>query len=282
MDQNASVPRALPWADLFQPLRGEEKKFMSARGTLTKGQLGFSMPPYAPLFPKPPYFYKNATLMIFRYVTANSVAGMLPDIVELPDPPTAGLVFASYPSSNLGPYDEVVLFLDVVFKGRPLQFGAFLYVTSDSAMAAGREMGGYPKKIARIEFLPGPDQTAVMERPAGLRICTGTMRPEQRMIPAMSPQNPAIPPNPLELNYLTLRLIPSPQAGQPPTLLALLETQWKIDWSEIWTGPGSCQFTGASELDPLHWAPVVEPKICELVKGDIRVDLNAQPCETPL
>jgi acetoacetate decarboxylase len=255
---------------------------MSVRGSLKSGQLGFSMPAYAPLFPKPPYFYQNATLMIFKYATNESAARLVPEMVELADPPTAGLVFASYPSSNLGPYDEVVLFLDVVFKGRPHQFGAFLYVTSDAAMAAGREMGGYPKKIARIDFLAGPAQTAVMERPAGLRICTGTMRPEQRQIPGPDPHKAVGSPAPLVLNYLTLRLIPSPQLGQPPSLLELLETHWTIDCSEVWTGPGSCQFTGASELDPLHWAPVVQPIICELVKGDIVVDLNSQPCVTPL
>jgi acetoacetate decarboxylase len=255
---------------------------MAVRGNLKKGQLGFSMPPYAPLFPKPPYFYENATLMIFKYVTNESAARMVPEMVELADPPTAGLVFASYPSSNLGPYDEVVLFLDVVFNGRALQFAAFLYVTTDAAMAAGREMGGYPKKIARIEFLPGPVKTWVMERPAGLRICTGTMRPEQRQIPGSDPQKTASSPARLVLNYLTLRLIPSPQLGQPPSLLELLETHWTIDCSEVWTGPGSCQFTGASELDPLHWAPVVQPIVCELVKGDIVVDLNDQPSETQL
>ena len=138
---------------------------MSVRGSLTKGQLGFSMPAYAPLFPKPPYYYKNATLMVFKYVTDVSVARMIPDTVELADRPTAGLVFASYPSSNLGPYDEVVLFVDVLFNGRPFQFAAFLYVTTDAAMAAGRKMGGYPKKIARIDFLPGPAQTAVLKHP---------------------------------------------------------------------------------------------------------------------
>jgi acetoacetate decarboxylase len=255
---------------------------MSVRGSLKKGQLGFSMPAYAPLFPKPPYYYKNATLMVFKYVTDVSVARMIPDTVELADRPTAGLVFASYPSSNLGPYDEVVLFVDVLFNGRPFQFAAFLYVTTDAAMAAGREMGGYPKKIARIEFLPGPAQTAVLERPAGLRLCTGTMRPEQLQMPAPSPQKTAGPPPPLVLNYLTLRLIPSPQLDQPPSLVELLETQWSVNCSEVWIGPGSCQLTGASELDPLHWAPVVEPLVCELIKGDIRVDLNDQPCETPL
>jgi len=255
---------------------------MSVRGSLKSGQLGFSMPPYAPLFPKPPYYYNNATLMIFKYVTNESAARMVPEQVELADPPTAGLVFASYPSSNLGPYDEVVLFLDVVYQGRPLQFAAFLYVTTDTAMAAGREMGGYPKKIARIEFLGGPDRAAVMERPAGLRICTGMMRPEQRQIPAPGQQKAANTPTPLVLNYLTLRMIPSPQLGQPPSLLELLETHWTVNCSEMWTGPGSCRFTGASELDPLHWAPVVQPIVCELVKGDIVVDLNDQPCETPL
>jgi acetoacetate decarboxylase len=254
---------------------------MPVRGTLAKGQLGFSMPPYAPLFPKPPYFYNNATLMIFKYVTDATVARMVPDAVELPNPPTAGLVFASYPASNLGPYDEVVLFIDVIFKGLPFQFGAFLYVTTDSAMAAGREMGGYPKKIARIEHLAGPDRTAVMERPAGLQICSGTMRPEVRMVPDPN-QKTAVAAPPLVLNYLTLRLIPSPEINQPPSLLELLETHWTIDLKEVWTGPGSCQFTGASLLDPLHWAPVIEPIVCELVQGDIRVDQNDQMSETPL
>jgi acetoacetate decarboxylase len=256
---------------------------MPVRGTLTKAQLGFSMPPYAPLFPKPPYFYKNATLMIFKYVTSDSAARMVPDKVELADPPTAGLVFASYPASNLGPYHEVVLYLDVKFNGRPLQYAAFLYVTTDSAMAAGREMGGYPKKIGRIEFLPGPAQTAVLERPTGLRLCSGTMRPEVRITAdAKLPPTAAMPPCPLLLEYLTLRLIPSPQANQPPSLVELLETHWSMDWSEIWTGPGSCQLTGASDLDPLHWAPVIQPVVCELIKGDIRVDLNDRPGETPL
>ena len=255
---------------------------MGVRGTLNTAQLGFSMPPYAPLFPKPPYFYKNASLMIFKYVTDATAAQMIPDSVELTDPPTAGLVFARYPFSSLGSYDEVVLFLDVKFKGKQLQFASFLYVTTDSAMAAGREMGGYPKKIARIEFLPGPDQTAVMERPAGLRICTGTMRPEVRQVPPATPPKTAAMAPPLVLSYLTLRLIPSPQLNQPPSVLELLQTQWTIDIAEMWTGPGSCQFSGASALDPLHWAPMIQPIVCELVKGDIRVDQNDQPSESPL
>lgn len=255
---------------------------MPVPGRLTKDKLGFSMPSYAPLFPKPPYSYKNASLMIFRYVTDESAAQMVPDVMELTheptDPPTigptAGLVFASYPSSTLGPYDEVVQYLDVVYKGANYKYATFLYVTTDSAMSAGREMGGYPKKIGRIEFLPGSARTAVLERPAGLRICTGTMRPEQQVPPKMVP-------TPLTLDYLTLRYFPSPQINQPPTLCEILKTQWTVNPVEIWTGTGSCQYTGASALDPLQLAPIVAPLACEFITGDIQVDLDTVPSETP-
>jgi acetoacetate decarboxylase len=247
---------------------------MPLKGRLTKESLGFSMPSYAPLYPKPPYFYKNASLMVFPYETTESAAQMVPNVVELADPPTAGLVFANYPSSNLGPYDEVVQYIDVVFSGVKFKYATFLYVTSDSAMAAGRENGGYPKKIGKIEFLPGPAWTAVLERPAGLRICSGTMRPEQKLPAAMAPA-------PLTLQYLTLRFFPSPQVNQPPTLSEILKTQWTVDPVEVWAGTGSCQYTGASALDPLQLAPIVKALPCEFITGNIHVDLDTVPSETP-
>jgi acetoacetate decarboxylase len=238
---------------------------MGLRGTLAKQRYGFSMPVHAPAFPGLPYEYHDATLMVFKYVTDGATsAGVVPDALELPDPPTAGLVFARYPRSTLGPYDEVVLYHDVLYDKKPYQYAVHLYVTTDVAMAAGREVGGYPKQIARVEYLEGPNPAAVLERPAGLRLCSGTMRPEQKA-PAQFP---------IPLEYLTLRLIPSPQAGAPPTVEELLPTRWTVVEGEVWTGPGSCQLTGASALDPLHLVPVVRPIVCEWIRGTIRVDFN--------
>ena len=71
---------------------------MGAHGTLTKAAMGFSMPVRSPLFPPPPYHYKNARLLVFPYLTdAKAAASFLPDALELPDAPTAGFVFATYP-----------------------------------------------------------------------------------------------------------------------------------------------------------------------------------------
>lgn len=243
---------------------------MGLRGTLAKERFGFSMPIDSPLFPAPPYDYKAATLMIFKYVTDGpSAAQIIPEELTLADPPTAGLVFASYPESSLGPYNEVVLYLDVTFNGEPYQYGAYLYVTTDVAMAAGREMGGYPKKIARIDIQTGPTTYAgSMERPHGLRICSGSMTPQQK-----APQLPPL----LPLNYLTTRIIPSPQRGALPTVGEIMASHWAVEPTEIWTGTGTFQLDGGSESDPLHRVPLVQLEACMLVKGDIIVKPNAFP-----
>jgi hypothetical protein len=193
-------------------------KSTPVKGSLKKTQFGFSMPVAAPLFPRPPFLYKDATLMIFEYETELEMASrLLPEVDGLflndqPHTSGAGLVFASYPWSNPGPYKEVVQHLRVLYKGQPMQYAAFLYVTSDAAMAAGPEMGGYPRKIGRIAFLPGPDYAAVMERPAGLRLGSGTMRPEKLLEPETLP---FYLPRPLPLNYLAIQVIPSPQLDAP-------------------------------------------------------------------
>ena len=83
---------------------------MGLRGTLTRERFGFSMPCDAPLYPAPPYLYEGATMLAFDYLTNPKTAvELLPavDGLELTDPPHAGLVFARYPKSTLGPYNEL-------------------------------------------------------------------------------------------------------------------------------------------------------------------------------
>jgi acetoacetate decarboxylase len=248
---------------------------MSIRGQLTKDNLGFSMPADAPLYPRPPYDYKDASLMIFDYVTDGpSAARLLPAEAELADPATAGLVFASYPSSTLGAYREVVVFVDVLYQGRNVKYAAYLYVTTDVAMAAGREMGGFPKKIATIDFQGDKDHPyqAALERPAGLQLASGNLTLARQLEDNVS----------MTLNYLTLRLIPSPTKDAPPSLAELIETDWVVSNGVVWEGSGSCQITGASTTDPLQVVPVVELLGCQLIRGDLQVSANARPRSRPL
>ena len=135
---------------------------MGVKGTLSKQKLGFSTPSTAPLYPKPPYIYKGASLMVFNYLTdLDLAASLLPSRPNSPTRRPRG--WCSQRTRTVpGPYSEVVLFLDAVYKGKKVKYGAYLYVTTDVAIVAGREMGGFPKKIGAIQIRGDLDPRATL------------------------------------------------------------------------------------------------------------------------
>jgi acetoacetate decarboxylase len=57
-----------------------------------------------------------------------------------------------YPWTTFGPYNEAILSLLVEHKGRPMNYIMHIAVTTEPPMLAGREIWGFPKKLAQIEF----------------------------------------------------------------------------------------------------------------------------------
>jgi acetoacetate decarboxylase len=45
---------------------------------------------------------------------------------------------------------EVIVSISVLHKGQPYAYITAIYVDNDAALLAGRELGGYPKKMAQI------------------------------------------------------------------------------------------------------------------------------------
>lgn len=85
----------------------------------------------------------------------------LPEIIErvLPPPlkpgkkPFVSAFVANYPRTNFSePYHESALLVSAEFNGQPGNYCIGLSVDDDMAMALGREIHGFPKKMARIEF----------------------------------------------------------------------------------------------------------------------------------
>jgi acetoacetate decarboxylase len=101
--------------------------------------------------------YGDMDYVSIAYATdADKAAALLPkelDLVKIPGLPgqaAANLVFAKYRECDLGPYMEVIVTISVLHKGRVFGYIPAIYVDSDSALLAGRELGGYPKKMALI------------------------------------------------------------------------------------------------------------------------------------
>jgi acetoacetate decarboxylase len=272
---------------------------LGTSGTLTKAQMGYSVPVDAPLYYPLPIIYNNVSMLLFDYLTDRTAAvALLPTPLELPGVPgqpnlaAAKMLFAEYPWTSLGPYNETAQVLPCQYNGQPFLYAVRLHVTADTAMAAGREIGGFPKKLGHIEFVNQESYLCSLERPRGLRICNGTLYPVSQLLTIPLPANQAIAlpapfnltmplpppgpqPTPLVLPFVSLRVIPSPAPNVPPAIAQLVQTMWLLTRGEIWSGAGSCQLTGASSQDPYHKLPVLVPVDCLLYRGDMEIAANA-------
>ena len=101
--------------------------------------------------------YGNIDYVCVAFATdADKEAALIPkelQLIKIPGLPgqcAVNLVFAKYRECALGPYMEVIVSFPVLHKGQGFGFITGIYVDNDAALLAGRELGGYPKKMAQI------------------------------------------------------------------------------------------------------------------------------------
>lgn len=222
---------------------------MGKQGRLTADDTGQAMPVDAPLYHKPPFHFRDVHAISINYETdEEALLALLPDALELPETPTATLMFIKYPFSTLGPYEETILGIPCLLNGEERFYIPHIVLNSDAPLAAGREIYGYPKKLADIEISESSDGViGQMARPAGNLICSAGMRPQEPV-----PIPPELIGTPTDTWSLALRVIPDPGEGARPSVAQLVETNTKMSVREIWTGPGWAKYHSASSLDPWH------------------------------
>jgi len=220
----------------------------------TQGRLNlknalYSMPADAPAYQSPPFYYRNTRSIAVAFETdADAAAEALPAPLSVADPATAVLSFYEYPWTTFGPYNEAILSLLVEHKGRPMTYIMHIAVTTEPPMLAGREIWGFPKKLAQIEFKSERDMIyGTLERPAGVRLASAVVRPER---PAPNGHSGGGAP------AVSLRLIPSAEENGRPVCAEIIETFTQVKVHEAWTGTGSIAFAEASRLDPWNRLPV--------------------------
>lgn len=229
-------------------------KVQPLMGRLTKEKFGFSMPVTAPLYEAPPHYYKDARDILVRYETDEEAAlDILPEGLELPLPAIAIVLIAYYPFSTFGPYYEALQGLECLWGGEMRTYIAQIFVTTEAALAGGREIWGDPKKFAHIELRQENELfQGIVERPRGSRLCTLLVRPER-------PRQPPPETDPT-VSSIALRVIPSPEEGAPPSIAELVEIADQPETHELWAGTGSVSFDNPSTLDPWHRLPVRRTK----------------------
>jgi acetoacetate decarboxylase len=96
-------------------------------------------------------FYDAEMLTIYFETKPEVVKRLLPPPLKPAKDPLGGAFVANYPKTNFGvTYLESALFLLAEYNGEEGAFCLAMPVTSDMALILGREVFGYPKKMADI------------------------------------------------------------------------------------------------------------------------------------
>lgn len=222
---------------------------MAKQGRLNLSRFGYSMPVDAPAYQRPPFYYKGARSIAVVFETDPDAAlEAIPEPLALSEPGTAVLSFFEYPWTTFGPYNEAILSLLVEHRGKRLSYIQQIMVTTEPPMLAGREIWGFPKKLAAIDFRSERDMIyGTLERPAGIRIASAVMRPER---PARAHPGPP-------RAGVSLRVIPAAETGaERPLCAEIIETVTETKTHEAWEGTGSVALAENSVLDPWSRFPV--------------------------
>ncbi len=96
-------------------------------------------------------FFGAKMLTVYYETKPEIVKKLLPPPLKPTKYPLAFAFIASYNKTNFGlPYNESAIFLRADFNGEQGNYCIAMHVTDDLALILGREIFGYPKKIANI------------------------------------------------------------------------------------------------------------------------------------
>jgi len=202
------------------------------RGTLSAEEYTTTVSPHwGPTYPAAKGAYENMDYVCISFATdADKAAALIPkelQLLKLPIPgqSAANLIFAKYRECSLGPYMEVIISIPVLHQGRVYGFITGIYVDNDAALLAGRELGGYPKKMAQITmrnygslFLSQMSRGSIMRKTADPNFGDLASTSVTKGARLFSVPLPADTPVQLPAPYDQLLALPPP-SGKPQALI---------------------------------------------------------------
>ena len=221
--------------------------------------------------------YINCEGITAFFMIKNDITNLLPEgLKPYSEPAQGGIWIAHYPFSTVGEYYEYITVIQVEdTEGDMGYYIPYIYVTNDSALAAGREFVGAPKKLAHIELIKEYDLVqGVLERPRGKRLVTFTLKPTYR---ASEEFVSAIIPRPTPL--LSVRHLPPVMGEAGVTQLVKWYSDivfYKDSYGEaiIFAGPASITYDSPSIIDPVHNVEIEEILTALYFKFDMKLGVT--------
>jgi acetoacetate decarboxylase len=227
----------------------------------------YAMPLTSPAYPIGPYrFYDREYLIITYRTDPEKLRALVPEPLKV-DEPLVKFEFIRMPdSTGFGNYTESGQVIPVSFQGRKGGYTHCMFLDDHPPIAAGRELWGFPKKLAKPSLRAEID-TLVGELYYGpLRIAVGTMGYKHKAADLAAVKASLAAPN------FLLKIIP--HVDGTPRICEIVEYYLTdIDLKGAWNGPaGLAVFSHA--LAPLAELPVLEVVSASHVLANLTLGLG--------
>ena len=198
--------------------------------------------------------YWGCKAVMATFTVGGDIADLVPRGLHLDEPAFGAVLIAEYGASTLGPYGEYVSILRVVDDdGTPGFYIPYIYVTNEAALAAGRELLGAPKKLARIAVKVRAEAVVgTLDRPDDCPLARLVVAPAERLpadlfdalLPAGTPM-------------YSLRHLPGPPGATQVHELIRWDCNLAIHTDAFgdqlrFSGPASINYPAHSGVDPVH------------------------------
>ncbi len=134
------------------------------------------MPFCNPTYPPGPYRFVNREYLIITYETdLDKLKAIVPEPLEVTEPLVKYEFIRMPDSSGFGDYTESGQVIPVQYKGKPGQYVHSMFLDCEPPIAAGREIWGFPKTLAKPSLRVDSDVLVGELYYQGARIALGTM-----------------------------------------------------------------------------------------------------------
>lgn len=217
----------------------------------------FAMPLTSPAFPPGPYRFVNREYLIITYRTDPvKLRALVPEPLEIDiDSPLVKFEFIRMPdSTGFGDFTESGQVIPISFQGRRGGYSHCMFLDDEAPLAGGRELWGFPKKLARPSLQIESDTLLGTLDYGSVRIATGSMGYKHR-----GADLPAVKAS-LEAPNFLLKIIP--HVDGTARICELVEYYLEdITIKGAWNGPA------ALSLMPHALAPVAELPVLEIMSS---------------
>jgi len=223
----------------------------------------FAMPLTSPAFPPGPYRFVDREFFIVTYRTDPDVLrGVIPAPLEFIDPIVKYEFIRMPDSTGFGDYTETGQVIPVSFRGERGGYVHAMYLDDESPIAGGRELWGFPKKLAAPKLTVEKDTLLGVLRYGPVPVAVATMGFKHRALPTDKVLATLKAPN-----YL-LKIIPHVDGSARICELVRYFCE-DITVKGAWEGPA------AIELFQHALAPVAALPVLEVISGlHIQTDLT--------